>query len=133
MSHQYAPCNGCCCANEENAVRYGLITGFVIGLATVTQAHADCVRNQYGEVVCGAGQCERDQYGEVFCAQTGGGALRSRYGKVMCGTGLCGRNRDSEVWCSTVPGGGAAVDSYGEVKCLGGCEPGTAERCEMGR
>ena len=95
--------------------------------------HADCIRNQYGEVVCGAGQCAKDQYGKIFCAQAGGGAMRGKYGKVMCGTGYCAKNRDSEVWCSRKPGGDAATDSYGEVKCLGGCELATMERCEKGK
>jgi hypothetical protein len=26
--------------------------------------------------------------------------------------------------------GGAAVELYGKVKCLGGCKPGSPERCE---
>lgn len=104
-----------------------------LALCPLGSLQANCVQNQYGVVVCGAGQCEKDQYGKVFCARAGGGALRAEYGEVLCGTGFCVRNSDSEVWCSTVPGGGAAVDSYGEAKCLGGCEPGTAERCEVGR
>ena len=112
-------------------MRPGVITGVILALSVFT-VDADCIKDHYGNVVCGAGQCT-DQYGKVFCAQPGGGALRDRYGNVKCGTGYCERDREGEVWCSRTQGGGAAIDSYGKVKCFKGCEPGTAERCEEGR
>ena len=35
--------------------------------------------------------------------------------------------------CSKEAGGGAARDATGNVKCLGGCEEATRERCEAGK
>ncbi|MCW8828436.1 MAG: hypothetical protein OQK94_05215 [Gammaproteobacteria bacterium] len=102
-------------------------------LTAPAAALADCIQDQYGNVVCGAGECARDQYGKVFCAPVGGGALRDNHGTVKCGIGHCARDRDGEVWCSTVPGGGAALDAYGKVKCYKGCEVGTTERCAPGQ
>lgn len=113
-------------------IRQKLI-GLIIALALSGSAYANCILDQDGRVVCGGGQCERDRYGNVFCAQPGGGATKDRYGVVQCGAGYCVRNREGEVWCSRRQGGGVALNSYGEAKCLGGCEPGTAERCEPGR
>jgi hypothetical protein len=43
------------------------------------------------------------------------------------------RDDMGRVMCSTKPGGGAAIDSYGKVKCLGECEEGTPQRCEVAR
>jgi hypothetical protein len=94
---------------------------------------ADCVRDSYGNTVCGKGQCAADQYGKVFCAREGGGALRDRNGTVRCGVGYCATDDLGQVKCSTKPGGGAATDSYGKVKCLDGCADGTPELCEASR
>ena len=105
----------------------------VIALMPVSVAVADCMRDQAGSVMCGAGQCERDQHGDVFCAPVGGGAVRDRYGNVQCGVGQCVRDSYGKVYCSVVPGGGAATDGYGKVKCYRGCAPATGERCEPGR
>jgi hypothetical protein len=102
-------------------------------LLALSSAEANCIRDQDGRVVCGGGQCERDSHGRVYCAQPGGGAMKGRYGQVLCGIGYCARNRDGEVWCSTRRGGGAAVDSYGRVKCLDGCHPASSDYCEAGR
>lgn len=93
-------------------------------------ANADCVNGQYGAVVCGEGQCQTNGYGEVFCADTGGGAIRDRYGSVQCGIGYCAKDSLGQVWCSKMRGGGAAVDSYGEVKCFGGCETASSKLCK---
>ena len=96
-------------------------------------ANADCVKDRSGNVVCGAGQCAADIRGVVYCAQAGGGAIWDRHGDVVCGAGSCAKDSYLEVWCSREPGGGAAVDSYGKVKCLGEWEPASAERCVAGR
>lgn len=96
-------------------------------------ANADCLNNQNGNVVCGGGQCEIDQYGKVYCAAPGGGAMKDQYGNVMCGVGYCAKDDSSRVWCSKKPGGGAATDSHGQVKCFGGCDPGTASQCQEAR
>lgn len=93
---------------------------------------ADCIQNQYGDVVCGGGQCITDQYGKVFCATIGGGAMRDSHGNVQCGIGYCAKDRDGTVWCSSIPGGGAAVDTYGKVKCYKGCTEASAARCKIG-
>lgn len=117
--------------------RFIVRTLFVLGASGIFYAslfpapvQADCIRDQYGKVVCGKGQCETDRYGKVFCADLGGGAVRDKYGKVQCGVGNCAKDYLENVWCSKEQGGGAAVDSYGKVKCLGGCEAGSAESCQ---
>ena len=105
----------------------------ISALAHSVIAIADCVNNQNGNVVCGNGQCEQDQYGKVYCAKPGGGAIKDQYANVVCGAGYCEKDILGQVWCSKVPGGSAAVDSNGKVKCYGGCESGTPDRCEEGR
>jgi hypothetical protein len=105
-------------------------------LAAITGMEAsagDCVKDPYGNVVCGKGQCATDQYGKVLCAREGGGAIRDRFGVVRCGVGFCATDDHGEVMCSSQPGGGAAVDSYGKVKCLGNCQMGTPQTCEPAR
>jgi len=111
-----------------------LFLGCLLILAYSTLVDAgDCVKDQYGNVVCGRGQCATDQYGKVFCAREGGGALKDRYGVVRCGVGMCASDDGGRIWCSTQAGGGAAMDSYGKVKCLGACQDGTEQRCEAAR
>jgi hypothetical protein len=94
---------------------------------------ADCVKDSYGNVVCGKGQCAMDQYGKVLCAREGGGAVRDRYGVVRCGTGMCAVDDEGRVMCSSRAGGGAAMDSYGKVQGLGAGEVGSEARCEAPR
>jgi hypothetical protein len=117
----------------EQSMRYGF-TFFLFPLVLIPAlAFADCTKDGYGKTVCGNGQCETDVYGKVFCADVGGGAMRDKYGMVLCGTGYCAKDYLEQVWCSKETGGGAAVDSYGKVKCLGGCEPGSHKLCREGR
>ncbi len=99
-------------------------------LALSVNANADCVKNQYGKVVCGKGQCETDRYGKVFCAENGGGAIKDKHGDVQCGVGYCAKDYLDEVWCSKEKGEAAAVDLHEKVKCLGGCEPGSSKLCK---
>lgn len=106
---------------------------FAVTLLHTHDASADCVNGQYGTVACGEGQCQTDGYGKVFCADAGGGAIRDRYGNVQCGTGYCAKDNLGQVWCSKVRGGGAAVDSYGEVKCFEGCEIASTKLCKAGQ
>ena len=111
---------------------------FVVGcLVTLIAASdvmaADCITDSHGMVVCGKGQCAPDQYGKVFCAQEGGGAVKNRYGTVMCGVGYCAKDDLGDIHCARKPGGGATTDSYGKVKCLGGCQSGAPQRCEVAR
>ena len=115
-------------------MKRGLVLGCLVILALMPVADAaDCIKDQYGNVVCGRGQCATDQYGKVLCAREGGGAMRDRFGVVRCGTGRCATDDNGRVMCSTEPGGGAAMDSSGKVKCLGKCEEGTEGRCEAAR
>jgi hypothetical protein len=103
-------------------------------LAFAVQVHAgDCVKDQYGNVVCGGGQCATDQYGKVLCSKEGGGAIRDRNGVVRCGVGRCAMDDLGEVHCSTQPGGGALIDNFGKVKCYGACQAGTPQQCEPAR
>jgi hypothetical protein len=103
----------------------------LLTLAAATQVYAgDCVKDQYGNVACGKGQCATDQYGKVFCAKEGGGAMTDEVGNVKCGVGYCAKDDRGMVRCSKNPGGGASIDSYGRVKCLGGCQPATKQLCE---
>jgi hypothetical protein len=112
------------------AVRCLLILAALIG----TEVNAgDCIKDQHGNVVCGEGQCAADQYGTVFCARAGGGAIRDRYGVVRCGVGYCAADDEGQVKCSSQPGGGAAVDSNGQVNCLGTCQDATPEFCAPAR
>lgn len=113
-------------------MKKGIASAVILWLFVPLPATADCITNQYGQVVCGAGECTRDQYGKIFCAPVGGGAMRDEGGKVVCGVGYCARERDGSVSCSTVPGGGAATDSYGKVKCYKGCSTATTSRCTEG-
>ena len=48
----------------------------ILAAAICTAVEAgDCVKDQYGSVVCGKGQCATDQFGKVLCARDGGGAM----------------------------------------------------------
>ena len=111
-------------------VRCSLVLAMVISMDV---SAGDCVKDPNGNVVCGKGQCAMDQYGKVLCAKEGGGAMRDRYGNVKCGLGSCATDGFGEIKCSSQPGGGAAVDSNGKVKCLGGCQDASAQLCEAGR
>jgi hypothetical protein len=115
-------------------MKTSLLIGCFLTLAALSYVSAaDCIKNQYGDVVCGKGQCATDQYGKVFCAKEGGGALRGQNGNVKCGVGYCAIDDLGEMQCSTTPGGSAATDSYGKVKCLGGCQTASQQLCEVGR
>ena len=110
-----------------------LIGCLLLVAATAANAAGDCIKNQDGDVVCGKGQCAIDQYGKVFCAKEGGGAIRDQYGNVKCGVGYCAKDDLGDIHCARQPGGGATTDSYGKVKCLGGCQSGAQQRCEVAR
>src|SRR5215471_162983 len=109
-----------------------LAAALALWLTTRVDA-GDCIKDQYGNVVCGKGQCATDQYGKVLCAKEGGGAIRDRMGTVRCGVGYCAMDDMGQVMCSTKPGGGAAPDSYGKVKCLDACQIATPQLCEAPR
>jgi hypothetical protein len=114
---------------KHGAAMLALCTALLSGVAL-----ADCFTNSRGETLCGKGKCDIDEYGKVWCAEAGGDAVRDQHGKIVCGKGKCAMHTfDRTIWCSKEPGGGAAVDSYGNVKCLGGCDPGSKEMCSEGK
>jgi len=43
--------------------------------------------------------------------------------------GYCAMDDMGRTKCSTKPGGGAAKDSNGKVKCLGGCQDAKRQYC----
>ena len=66
---------------KGNHMKNRLVVGCLLILAVGTQVDADdCIKDQYGNVVCGKSQCAPDMYGKVFCAKQGGGAIRDRMG-----------------------------------------------------
>jgi hypothetical protein len=78
--------------------------------------------------------CETDRSGIVHCSRyPGGGAALSVDGNVVCGKGECQRNKFGRFECSIVEGGGAGRDHRGTVRCLGGCEEASEDRCELGK
>src|SRR5215471_14629638 len=112
--------------------KFLLAAALALWLTTRVNA-GDCIKDQYGTVVCGKGQCATDQDGKVLCAKEGGGAIRDRFGVVKCGVGYCATDDQGRVKCSSQPGGGAAVDSNGKVQCLGSCQDATSQFCEPAR
>ena len=89
----------------------------------------DCIRDQYGQVFCGRGYCAIDQSGKPYCSKAGGGLGRDQYGSVVCGIGYCAVNDEGRVKCSSIPAGGATTDSYGKVRCAGGCRDASPQLC----
>jgi hypothetical protein len=54
-------------------MRTRFVTGCLVALIAGSDVMAaDCVRDSYGNTVCGKGQCVTDQYGKVLCAKDGG-------------------------------------------------------------
>jgi hypothetical protein len=115
-------------------MRTRFVAGCLVALIAGSDVMAaDCVRDSYGNAVCGKGQCMTDQYGKVFCAKEGAGAVKDRYGTVKCGVGYCETDNSGEIMCSVRPGGNAAMDANGRVQCLGGCQPASAQLCDAPR
>ncbi len=99
---------------------------FLLSTLSIKVAHAECVKNLYGKVICGEGLCKKDSHGKVLCASMGGDAILDCYREVLCGVGKCEKDNLGKVWCSKQQGGGAERESHGEVKCLGGSMEGYA-------
>ena len=114
-------------------MKYAMTIVLVLASFLPASAGAECMRNQSGQVVCGPGRCDTDSHGKVLCADAGGGAIKDTYGDVQCGVGYCERDSRGQTWCSKEPGGSAAPDQYGNVKCLGGCQPASARLCRGGQ
>ncbi len=109
----------------------GLLT--ILCLLAPTAA-ADCARDAYGEVYCGAGRCMHDRNGTVWCSRYyEGGVERTRDGAAVCGKGQCAKNSRGQIFCSSVVGGAVAIDSKGRVRCYGRCERPIVAQCENSR
>lgn len=103
-------------------------------LAMPAVASADCLKDRNGEVYCGAGRCLADSNGTVLCSRYyDGHAERTSDGQVLCGKGQCAKRSDGLVFCSTEIGGAVVLDSRGNARCYGQCEPASAEMCENTR
>jgi len=115
-----------------SSLRYLTRNGlFLMMFAIPVFASADCIKDKYGEVYCGAGQCLTDSEGIVWCSRYyDGDAERSSDGQVLCGKGHCTKRSDGLVFCSTEVGGSVLIDSRGRARCYGQCEPATVEMCE---
>ncbi len=115
----------------KSARNLAVLVLFVMGMVIPTFTSADCNKDQYGEVYCGAGECMADISGVVWCSRYyEGDAERSSDGHVLCGKGQCMKRSDGLIFCSTELGGTVLLDSRGDVRCYGQCEPATAEMCE---
>jgi len=107
---------------------------FVMVLVTPAISSAECLKDRYGEVYCGAGRCQTDTSGMIWCSRHyDGDAVRTSDGRVLCGRGKCTKRSDGTAFCSTEMGGAVLLDSTGSVRCYGQCEPATAEMCENTR
>lgn len=94
-------------------------------------ASADCAKDFYGEVFCGAGRCARDKEGVVWCSRFyDGSAEVTRAGAVLCGKGRCANTSGGDIFCSSAAGGAVLKDAKGRVRCQGRCEPAIEANCE---
>lgn len=103
----------------------------VVALLGCSIAQANCMRETFGDTICGQGPCSNDRSGKVFCAaERYGTAVRDGQGQIVCGLGNCVQDiLSGQIMCSREPGGDA-VRALDGVKCLGGCEPATPAYCE---
>ena len=66
------------------------LVGAVIALVVCSAAHAECICEILGDIICGQGPCSNDQNGELFCAtERYGTAVQDGQGDVVCGLGSC--------------------------------------------
>lgn len=102
-----------------------------LALFMCSLANANCMRENFGDTICGQGPCSNDRNGRVYCAADRyGTAVRDEQGEVVCGVGRCVQDIISgKIMCSRQPGGDA-VRTLDGVSCLGGCEPATPAYCE---
>ncbi len=103
----------------------------VIALVVCSSTHANCMRETFGDTICGQVPCSNDRNGKVFCAaERYGTAVRDDRGEIVCGLGSCVEDvLSGKIMCSRKPGGDAMKTLDG-VRCLGGCEPATSAHCE---
>ena len=103
----------------------------VIAMVLCSAAQANCMREIFGDTICGQGPCTNDRNGKVFCAaERYGTAVRDDRGEIVCGLGSCVEDiLSGKIMCPREPGGDAMKTLVG-VRCLGGCEPETPAHCE---
>lgn len=120
---------------NESPLKYLANIGLLVtALVIPTITSADCLKDRYGEVYCGAGRCLSDSNGIVWCSRYyDGDAERTSDGQVICGKGQCTKLSNGLVRCSTEVGGAVLIDSNGSARCYGQCEPATVEMCENTR
>lgn len=120
---------------NENTLRcFASSSLLVMVLMIPAITSAECLKDRYGEVYCGAGLCQVDRGGIVRCSRYyEGAAERTSDGQVLCGKGQCVKRSDGSVFCSTEIGGAVLLDSRGNARCYGQCEPATEEMCENTR
>lgn len=105
--------------------------GLLFLLLTPTFTSAECLKDRYGEVYCGAGRCLMNSHGTVFCSQYyDGDVKRTSRGKIVCGQGDCEKLTSGKIYCSTEIGGTVLIDSKGRARCQGDCELASEEMCE---
>ena len=96
-------------------------------------ANANCMREIFGDTICGQGPCANGHDGRVYCAaERYGTAVMDEQGEIVCGVGRCVQDLLSgsgQIMCSREPGGDA-VRTLDGISCLGGCEPATPAHCE---
>ena len=62
----------------------------VIALLVYSATHGNCMRETFGDTICGQGPCSNDRNGQVFCAaERFGTAVQDGQGEVVCGLGSC--------------------------------------------
>ena len=107
------------------------VVSAVIALVLCSTAQANCMREIFGDTICGQGPCSNGQDGKVFCAaERFGTAVQDGEGEVVCGLGSCVLDiLSGQIMCSREPGGDA-VRTLDGVRCFGGCEPATPAHCE---
>lgn len=106
----------------------------VMVLVIPTFISADCLKDRYGDIYCGAGRCLIDRNGIVWCSRYYEGDIeRTSDGRLLCGKGHCIKRSDGIVFCSTEVGGTVLLNSRGYARCYGQCESGTVEMCENTR
>ena len=108
-----------------------LVAGLALVMCSV--ANAKCMRETFGDTICGQGPCSNGRDGRVYCAaERYGTAVRDEQGEVVCGVGRCVQDilsGSGQIMCSREPGGDA-VRTLDGISCLGGCEPATQAHCE---
>ena len=61
-----------------------------VALFICSLANAKCLRETFGDTICGQGPCTNGRDGRVYCAaERYGTAERDVQGEIVCGVGRC--------------------------------------------